>query len=48
MSTWHEVKKVDYIEVVDGEINIYLYSDYSGAVYATMTLEIMKKALGIK
>lgn len=46
MSTWHEPKKEDM--TIDGEdLDVYLYSDDFGAVYATMKikdlLEIINK-----
>jgi hypothetical protein len=42
MSIWYEIKEKDIDFSLDGDdLHIYLGSDYSGAIYATIPLKII-------
>lgn len=46
MSYWYQPKKEDLDYSLDGEdLHIYLYNDDSGAVYASVNLEVLNEFL---
>ena len=42
MSIWHEAKEVD---ISDGEFNILFDTDYSGRIYVTVPIDIIRGLL---
>lgn len=46
MSFWYEAKLEDVdMSVAKDELHIYLYSDDNGAVYCSVSMDILKKVL---
>ena len=47
MSEWHEVKEED-IDIDGDMVNIHIGTNYMGAIYVEIPIDILKKKLKIK